>query len=660
LENLRHLFQPLKIGSMEVQNRIVMSGMDPGFGIDDDGCVTDQLIEYLVERARSRPGMIITGAKPVHPLGTADPNTIKMVPLWEERVLPSLERMVKAVHQYDVKFGAQLNHAGLAHLPQESVCPSAIPELTGMGLPIREATKDDLREYVQAFAVAAERCVKVGFDFVEIHGGHGYLINTFLTPFYNRRTDEYGGSFENRIRFLLEIIGAIRRSVGSKVPIGVRVNGDDFIGQGSWNLTELSRLAPILEKETVDYVSITAGASTMGTLHYTVMPMYQDQGVFSHFSEEIKKHVSIPVSIVGRIKDPVMADRLIAEKKADLVVMARAQIADPEMVEKARNGDMADIRLCLGDCLGCIEGILRHGEATCTVNPRLGREYLIREGEGEKKAAARRVLVAGAGPAGLEAARRAAFAGHKVTLCESRGWMGGQVKLAATMPKRSEIGDIIPWYERQLNRLGVEIRLNVNVDAELLDQIRPDVLVIATGSLPEVPLGFVDGLSHIRDIEVLMVDELLEDKRLTGEAVLIVGGDQIGLQVADYLAERGKAVAVVEKAAHFGEKLANADRRFLMGRLIDKGVRRYKNVEKVDIQPTDDVWMVCGGKSERLPGIDTIVLANERRPNIFLAEVAEKKGIEVHIVGDASGVAGEGQGTIMAAIATGYDIGRRI
>jgi 2,4-dienoyl-CoA reductase-like NADH-dependent reductase (Old Yellow Enzyme family)/thioredoxin reductase len=660
LDKLRHLFQPLKIGRMQVQNRIVMSGMDPGFGIDDDGCVTDQLIEYLVERARSRPGMIVTGAKPVHPLGTADPNTIKMVPLWEERVLPSLERMVKAVHQYDVKFGAQLNHAGLAHLPQESVCPSAIPELAGMSLPIREATKEDLKEYAQAFAVAAERCVKVGFDFVEIHGGHGYLINTFLTPFYNRRTDEYGGSFENRIRFLLEVIGAIRQRIGPKTPIGMRVNGDDFIGQGGWNLSELCRLAPILEKESVDYISISAGASTMGTLHYTVMPMYQEQGVFSHFSEEIKKHVSIPVSIVGRIKDPVMADRLVAEKKADLVAMARAQLADPEMVDKARNGNIADIRLCLADCLGCIEGILRHGEATCTVNPRLGREYLIREVEGEKKATPKRILVAGAGPAGLEAARRAAFAGHRVTLCESRGWIGGQMRLASLMPRRSEIGDIIPWYERQLNKLGVEIRLNVTVDAELLNQIRPDVLVVATGSLPEVPLGFVDGLSHIRDIEVLMVDELVEDGRLTGDAVLIVGGDQIGLQVADYLAERGKAVTIVERAAHFGEKLANADRRFLTGRLIDKGVKRYKNVERVDIQPTDDVWMICGGRRERLPGIDTIVLASHRRPNIFLAELAEKKGIEVHLVGDATGVAGEGQGTIMAAIATGYDVGRRI
>ena len=660
MEKLKHLFQPLRIGSMEVQNRIVMSGMDPGFGIDDDGCVTDQLIEYLVERARSRPGMIITGAKPVHPLGTADPNTIKMVPLWEERVLPSLERMVKAVHQHDVKFGAQLNHGGLAHLPQESVCPSAIPEMTNMGLPLREASKADLKEYVRAFATAAERCLSVGFDFVEIHGGHGYLINTFLTPFYNRRTDEYGGSFENRIRFLLEVVRAIRQRVGDELPIGVRLNGDDFIGQGGWNLSELCRLAPILEKETVGYISVSGGASTMGTLHYTVMPLYQDQGVFSNFSEEVKKHVSIPVCVVGRIKDPVRADKMIVEQKADLVAMARAQLADPDMVEKARSGDVADIRLCLADCLGCIEGILRHGEASCTVNPRLGREYLVREVEGEKKGIARRVLVAGAGPAGLEAARRAAFAGHKVTLCESRGWIGGQMRLASQMPKRVEIGDVIPWYERQLNRLGVEVRLNITVDAELLEQIRPDVLVIATGSLPEVPLGFVDGLSHIRDIEVLMIDELVEDGRVTGDNVLVVGGDQIGLQVADYLAERGKTVTVVEKAAHFGEKLANADRRFLTGRLIDKGVKRYKNVEKIDIQATDDVWMICGGKRERLPGIDTIILANERRPNIFLAELADKIGIEKHIVGDAGGVAGEGQGTIMAAIATGYDVGRRI
>ena len=648
------------IGPMEVKNRIVMSAMDPGFGIDDNGCVTEQLTEFLVERARSRPGMIITGATPVHPTGTADPKTIKMVPIWEERVLPSLERMVRAVHEYDVKFGAQLNHAGLAHLPQESVCASVIPELAQFGLPLREASRDELKEYATAFATAAEQCLTVGFDFIEIHGGHGYLINTFLTPYYNRRTDDYGGSFENRIRFLLEVIQAIRGRIGHRVPLGVRLNGDDFIPQGAWRLPELCRLAPILEKKGINYINISAGAASMGTLHYTIMPMYQEQGIFAQFSQEVKKYVSIPVIVTGRIKSPVVAERIIREGKADLVVMARAQIADPEMVEKARKGDIADIRPCLAECLGCIEGILRYGEASCAVNARVGREYLLKEIEGERKAASKKVLVAGAGCAGLEAARRAAFAGHKVILCESRGRIGGQISLAAQMPQRQEIGDILPWYERQLNKMGVEIRLNTPVNERLLDQIGPDVLVIATGSLPEVPLGFVDGLGNIKDIEPVMVDDLIEEERLTGDNVLIVGGDQIGLQAADYLSEKGKAVYVVERGAHFAEKMASSDRRFLIGRLIDKGVKRYKNVEKVEVLPNDEVWMVSGGKRERLPHIDTIVLASDRRPNAFLAEVAERKGIATHTIGDASGVAGEGQGTVMAAITAGYDAGRQI
>ena len=327
---------------------------------------------------------------------------------------------------------------------------------------------------------------------------------------------------------------------------------------------------------------------------------------------------------------------------------------------QSRRAVLGEPRLGLAECLGCIEGILRYGEATCAVNARFGREYLIKEIEGEKRAMAKKVLVAGAGCAGLEAARRAAFAGHNVTLCESKAWIGGQLRLAAAIPKREEIGDIIPWYERQLNKLGVQIRLNTPVDEALLDQISPDVLVIATGSLPEVPLGFIQGLENVKDIELVMVDELLEEERLTGDNILVVGGDQIGLQVADYLAEKGKIVYVVEKGAHFAEKMASNDRHYLAARIVDEGVKRHKSVERIEILPTDDVWMVSQRGRERLPEIDTVVLASDRRPNIFLAEVAEKKGIETHIVGDAGGVAGEGQGTIMAAIAAGYDAGRQI
>ena len=660
MAKLKHLFQPLKIGTMEVKNRIVMSGMEPGFGIDDDGCVTAQHTEFVVERARSGPGMIITGAAAVHPSGVSGPRLMNSVHLWDERVYPSLEEMIKAVHQYDVKFGAQLNHGGVNHVPELSVCPSVIPEMLQAHMPVREATREELKEYVQAFGTAAWRCARVGFDFVEIHGAHAYLINEFLTPFYNRRTDEYGGSFENRIRFLIEIVREVRKRVGRSFPVGVRLPGDDLIGEGGWSLADLCKLAPILEREGVNYINVSQGGAAYGTPHINIAPMYEKQGAFVRFAEEVKKHVSIPVVTVGRIKSPIIADAIIREGKADLVAMARAQVADPEIVEKARRGEMTDIRPCLAECLGCFEGILRYGEASCTVNPRLGREYLLPEIEGEKRAAAKKVLVAGAGVAGLEAARRAAFAGHRVILCESKGWIGGQLRLAAAMPKRAEIGDILPWYERQLNKLGVEIRLNTPVDESLLDQIRPDVLVIASGSLPEVPLGFVDGLGNTKDVELVMVDELIEEERLTGDTVLVVGGDQIGLQVADYLSEKGKTVYVVEKGGHFAEKMASVDRHYLMERVVAKGVKRYKGVERVEILPTDEVWVVADGRRERLPGIETVVLASDRRPNIFLAEVAERKGIEAHIVGDASGVAAEGQGTIMAAIAAGYDVGRQI
>ncbi|MBL7119416.1 MAG: FAD-dependent oxidoreductase [Dehalococcoidia bacterium] len=659
MAKLKHLFQPIKVGRMEVKNRVVMPAMEPGFGVED-GCAMPQHTEFIVERARSEPGMIVTGAAAVHPSGVSGPQLMDSMHLWDEKVYPSLEEMVKAVHEYDVKFGAQLNHGGLNHLPEPTVCPSVIPEMVQSGMPIREVTRDELKEYVEAFGVAAGRCAGVGFDFVEIHGAHSYLINEFLTPYYNRRTDEYGGSFENRIRFLLEVVREVRKKAGDSFPVGVRLPGDDFIGEGGWRIDDLCKLAPILEKEGVAYISVSQAGAAFGTLHVNIAPMYERQGAFTHFAEQVKKHVSIPVATVGRIKSPVMANVLVRDGKADLVAMARAQVADPETVAKARNGEIADIRPCLAECLGCIEGILKYGEATCAVNARLGREYLIKEIEGEKRAMAKKVLVAGAGCAGLEAARRAAFAGHNVTLCESKGWIGGQLRLAATIPKREEIGDIIPWYERQLNKLGVQIRLNTPVDEALLDQISPDVLVIATGSLPEVPLGFIQGLENVKDIELVMVDELLEEERLTGDNILVVGGDQIGLQVADYLAERGKIVYVVEKGAHFAEKMASNDRHYLAARIVDEGVKRYKSVERIEILPTDDVWMVSQRGRERLPEIDTVVLASDRRPNIFLAEVAEKKGIETHIVGDACGVAGEGQGTIMAAIAAGYDAGRQI
>jgi len=656
MAGLNHLFQPIRIGSMEMENRVVMPGMTVGFGVDEDRCVTPQLISYFTERARSRPGMIILASTLVHPLALGEPGP-RRISLWDDKVWPGLGEMVRAIHRYGVRFGIQLAQMPGRLGSKQSASPSKGPPAD---LADKEISEGEIREIVKSYGEAARRCAEAGFDFLEINAAFEYILSGFLTPLHNNRTDEYGGSFQNRIRFLLEVVREVKAKVGNAVPLGVKMNGDDYLPERGWTLPDACRLAPILEKEGVDCLHVAAGI--LGSYRWFIPSMYEDQGAYVQLSALVKKHTSLPVMAVVRIKDPVMADDIIGQRKADLVAMGRAHIADPEIVEKARRGDMADIRPCIADCRGCIDPFFRSldAEASCTVNPRMGREHLLSEVEGEKTAAPRKVLVAGAGPAGLEAARRAAFSGHEVTVCESKARIGGQLRLAGTMPKREEIEEIIPWYEKQLNKLGVRICLNTAVDEDLLDEISPEVLVLATGSLPEASLGYIKGLENIENVELLMVDELLEEKRLTGDNVLILGGDQIGMQVADYLLEKGKMVYVAEKSGRFAEKMAIMDRFHLEARTKQKGIKRFKNVHEVEVRPTDDVWIASDKGEVQLPKIDTIVLASDRRPNVFLAEVAERKGIETYIVGDAGGVAGEDNATVMTAIATGYDVGRQI
>jgi len=647
---------------MEVKNRVVFPPMGPGFPADEEGCVTAQLTEYFVERARGGAGMVTLGDSAVQTTGRAGASTI---PLWEDKFVPALATTIAAVHDNGALFGIELMHGGAQCHLEQTLGPSGIPALAMIDAPNREMTVDEIEECIRAFGEAARRSVEAGAAFVEVHAAHGYLVNEFLTPYFNRRTDAYGGSFDKRIRFLLEIVREMRRQVGLETAIGVRINGDDFLKEGGWTLDDTCRLAPVLEGEGVDYLSVSAGV--YGASRIITASMYEEQGAFVYLAEEVKKHTAMPVTTVGRIKCPVMADRIVREGKADLVAMGRAQIADPELAAKAQRGEIGEIRPCIAECRGCIETGYRQEKAggpytgiSCAVNPMVGREYLIKDVKNERRADAKKVLVVGAGCAGLECARAAAFAGHEVIVCEGRGRVGGQLRWAAMMPKRQEIGDIISWYEGQLNTLGVQIRLNTTVDGDLLEQISPQVLVLATGSLPEVPLGYVKGLENVVNMEMLMFDELLDEAKLTGDNVLVVGGDQIGLQLADYLSEQGKSVYVAEQEPYFAAKMATNDRFYLRQRIQPKSVRLYKNVQEIEIRPDDEVWLVTEKGRNQLPDIDTMVFASASRPNIFLAEVAERKGIETYIVGDASGVAGEDQGTVMTAIATGYDVGRQI
>ncbi|MGE0830406.1 MAG: FAD-dependent oxidoreductase [Hyphomonadaceae bacterium] len=666
---LPELFQPMQVGPMQVANRLMMSGMSAGMMADENGEVAPETVAYFVERARSCPGMMALGATSVVPLPPGVPR--RGIVLSSDDIIPSLRRLTDAVHQFDTKLGVQLwNGGGTEGYLPELISPSGLSsnvrnarDGSGRKRPgqINRALEiEEIPGVIKYFADAAVRCEKAGFDFIEIHAGHGYLISNFMTPLFNRRTDRYGGSFENRVRFLLELLDAVKGAVSGKMGVGVKFNGDDFIGDDGWTVADSCKLAPLLEAGGSHYITVTAGV--VGAPRLTIPPMYEPQGCYTFLAEQVKPFVKgIPVGTVGRVKDPRMAHELVSKGKVDFVCMGRPLIADPDIIAKTRRGELEDIRPCLADCRGCAdEHVIRGNHASCVVNPRMGRELHLIDIEGASKDNPKNILVVGGGLAGLEAARRAAFSGHKVTLCETRSWLGGQIRLAAMMPKRSEIADMMPWYERQMAKHGVDVRLNTTVDEALIKSLAPDVVIVATGSQPEVPQNMLDAVMSAANVEIMMLDEMLEQKLEAGTKVLVIGGDQNGILAADYLSEGGREVWIAESHGHFGEKLAAHDRWYVLNRVNEKSVHRIKNVHGVEVGGNDDVWLVTESGRELLPGVDTIVFASDRRANRGVAEITNKLGIETHLVGDAYDATSEHSGTIFANIARAYDVARRL
>lgn len=671
-QKLPELFEPMKVGPMLVANRIMMSGMSAGVRVKDDGDISDETVAYFVERAKSAPGMMAVGAAAVVPPSADGPPPPRVgsggLRLYADDMVPRLRKLVEAVHRYDVKFGIQLfNQGGTERGRHPLISPSGLSSNVRDN---REAGRQrsgqinrplDLEEIpviVECYAAAAERCRKAGFDFVEVHAGHGYLISNFMTPLFNRRTDRYGGSFENRARFLLEIVTAIKQRVGKSMAIGVKFNGDDFIGEDGWSLDDSKQLAPLLQAAGADYLTVTTGL--VGGDRLTIPPMYEPQACYVSLAESIKPLVSIPVASVGRIKSPQLARDLVNQRRVDFVVLGRAFIADPEFVSKTRAGRLDEIRPCLADCRGCAdEHIQRGGLTSCVVNPRMCRELDLIDIEGANIANPKRVLVVGGGLAGMEAARQCAFSGHRVTLCEADAALGGQILLAATIPGRQELGDIVPWYERQLAKYEVDIRLATRADEELVATLRPDVLIAATGSVPQVPANMLTAVMAADAIEVALVDDVLRAGTLSGNLVIVVGGDQNGVVFADWLAERGKTVWIAEPSGHFGSKLAGHDRWYLFHRLARKHVKRVKHV--VDLEVSGRQVVLIQPQDRRvLEDVDAIVFACERKADRRIVEIGLGLGIETHVVGDAHDAVSEHSGTIFANIARAYDVARRI
>lgn len=620
---LSALFSPIRIKGMDVKNRLVMSAMSINFGVDAQCHVTDQLIEYFAARARGGAGMMLVGGGSAHPGGQELPDLPQM---YDDSCIPGLKKMVEAIRPYDTCFGVQLMHGGRQSYLPEKVAPSAIPAPAVVKGKVRALEIREIRELAGCFGASARRCRDAGFDFVEIHGAHGYLINQFLAPNANIRTDAYGGSFENRTRFLFEIMDAVREQAGEDFPVGIRINGNDYIKDG-WELKDTVRLAPLLEKAGAAYLHISGGV--YGSTELTIPSMYTPQGCFIHLAEAVKKVVDIPVITVGRIKDPVQADDIIRQGKADMVALGRSFLADPEYPNKAKAGRLSEIRPCVGCCLGCIHAVLAKEPGSCVVNPDVGREHKLALETGPEEVS--RILVAGAGPSGLAAARMFALEGHTVMVCEKQERTGGLLALAATAPGRGELGDILRFLAKELARLEVPVRFNTPLSGEILDAFRPDQVILATGSMPDMPV--IKGLFKTK-MDLLTSVDVFREAGAAGENVIVLGGGMTGLVTADTLAEQGRNVVVLNRKKSFAGEMSSNDRYYLRERLKKGGVALYKNVS-IKGFTGNGVSFTSNAGPMVLDGFDTVVISEKHQPVRDARKLERKMGIPFQIIGDA-------------------------
>jgi len=630
------LFEPGRIGSLELKNRLVMPPMATNFALKD-GTVTDRQIDYYEERAKGGVGLVIVEITCVDsPVGKG---TVRQIAIDDDRFIPSLSKLAEAIKRHGAKAAIQIHHAGrqtsaklTGHQP---VAPSPIP--VPEGEQPRELTLSEIATLVDRFAEAAERAKRAGFDGVEIHGAHGYLVSQFLSPLSNRRQDTYGGSVENRARFLLEVIEAIRKRVGRDYPVWCRLSAMEIGVEGGITLEETQAVAQLAEKAGVDAIHVSAHQVSPARRP----PMAQPQCIFVPLAEGIKKVVSVPVITVGRIP-PELGEGVLRDGKADFISIGRALLADPHLPQKVAMGRMEDITPCIC-CLTCLDSIRWRREGVCcVVNPTLGRE---REYELKPAKSPKKVVVVGGGPGGMEAARVAALRGHKVVLFDDGDELGGQLLLAAKPPFKDTIETFRRYLVGQVTKLGVEMRLRQRFTAEVLNELKPDVVVLATGVKP-----FIPQIPGIKSKKVLQASEVLTGAE-TGERVAVIGGELVGCETALYLVERSKKVTIMRRGPELATKVHQFIRGPLLGRLQFKGVSILTGVDYEEI--TEAGIVIRTGAGERkVVEADTVVLAAGATPNTELLDLVQSKIAQVFSVGDCVEPRG-----IREAIEEGYRAG---
>ena len=681
-----HLLAPGRIGTLELKNRIAVTAMGVSLS-EDDGSVGEKIIAYHEEQARGGAGLIISGVTGVAwPIGAV---AMQQTAISDDRFIPGLKLLCDRVHAGGAKIAAQLHHGGLVagygfqrwghHLWAPSVPQPAkgdftdfflMEELAGMaGMKppqIKVLEQADIDLAVDQFAQGARRAKEAGFDGVEIHSGHGYLLSSFVSPITNARADQYGGSLENRMRLLLDVIAAVRAEVGIDYPVWVKLDSREVGKENGITIEDAKRSARMVEQAGVDAITVTTSHETgKGKLHSESHTPHID-GFNLPSAAEIRKAVSIPVLASGRV-EPELGDMVIGKGEADFITMGRKLLADPHLPNKLMRGEREQVRPCIY-CYTCISAIYMGEEARCAVNPELGREFERRE----PLTTSRHVVVIGGGPGGMEATRRLCAQGHQVTLIERSERLGGTLRFAGLAYEPNE--RILDWLEREARQSGADIRLGTEASVDLIASLKPDHIIVATGAvrgMPDIPGNDLPHVFSGDDMRKMMFGESSDElKRKTslftrlatkvgaatgattnlelvrkathawmplGKRVVIIGGELVGIELAEFLHERGRTVTVIEQAPRMGKGLTLVRRMRILSELTEHGVTLASGATNIAIGK-DAVTYTGAEGTDQAAACDTVIVAMGAAGDLSLADALRDNGFAVHVIGDAGGV----------------------
>ncbi len=622
--NTEKIWQPIKIAALELKNRFVMPSMVTNY-CSKEGYVTEKFIEYHKARARGGVSLIIIEATYV---SSSAKGFSFQTGISRDEHIKGMRMLTDAVHEAGSKVAVQLYHAGRqthrAVTGTEIYAPSAIPCPVGQEQP-KEMSVAEIKAVVENFGEAARRAVESGFDAIEIHGAHGYLLNQFLSSYSNQRKDDYGGIFENRARFPLEVLERVRNVAGKKFPIIYRMSSEEFV-PGGLTVEDTKKFAKLLVEKEIDAIHVSGGVYESAAM--IIQPAAVHQGCYVENAAVIREEIKakVPVIVVGRIKEFAEAEKIIRDEKADLVAMGRALLADPEFPRKAFEKRFDEIRKCIACNQGCIDRLFQDIDIGCLVNAQTGNEYKYDLNKPSK--VKKRLMVIGGGPAGMEAARVAAERGHEAVLYERNDKLGGQLLIASIPPHKEEIGDLTDFLSRELARLKVKVVLGTAVTEDTVKREKPDAVVLAAGAKPIIP-----NIKGIEQKHVSTAHDILTGKVSAGSKTVIVGGGSVGCEVAEYIAAQGKEVFVLEMLKDVATDTGPLVKALQMKRIEEANINILTSSKVTEIL-AEAVAYEKEGKTEKIGGIDTIVLAVGAKSETEMVETLDKMGIPYINTGD--------------------------